>query len=65
MLGKRGDFSGAQDAWSDSSAVFKEYAGVAVPRLYKLMVEVAKAGTPIPDATVLEDDDRAASAQLC
>ena len=40
------------------------YAGAAVPRLQKLLVEAAKAGAPIPNATILEEDDRAASAQL-
>ena len=28
------------------------------------MTEAAKAATPIPNATILEDEDRAASAQL-
>ena len=64
LLGKPGDFSGAQDAWRERSAVFRGYAGAAVPRLQKLMVDAAK-GTPIPIATILEEYDRAASAQLC
>ena len=29
------------------------------------MTEAAKAAKPIPNATILEEDDRAASAQLC
>ena len=33
-------------------------------RLQKLMDDAAKAAAPIPNATILEDDDRAASAQL-
>ena len=44
--------------------MFKGYAGAAVPRLQKLMEDVAKAAAPIPNATTLDDDDRAASAQL-
>ena len=64
LLGKPGEFSGAQDAWRDCSAVFRRYAGAAVPRLQKLIVEAAKAGATIPNATILEEDDRAASAQL-
>ena len=36
LLGEPGDFSGAQDAWRDWSAVFRVYAGAAVPRLQKL-----------------------------
>ena len=64
LLGKPGDSSGAQDAWRDWSAVLKGYAGAAVPRLQKLMTEAAKATTPIFNATILEEDDRAASAQL-
>ena len=64
LLGKPGDFSGAQDAWRDWSAVFRGYAGAAVPRLQELMVEAANAGTPISNASILEEEDRAASAQL-
>ena len=57
----RGDFSGAQDAWRDWSTVFKVYAGAAIPHLQQL---IAKAVTPIPNATILEESDRAASTQL-
>ena len=64
LLGKPGDFSGAQEAWRDWSTVFKGHAGAAVPRLQKLVEDAAKAAAPIPNATILEDDDRAASAQL-
>ena len=64
LLEKPGDFSGAQEAWRDWSTVFKVYAGAAVPRLQKLMDDAAKAAAPISNATILEDDDRAASAQL-
>ena len=64
-LGKPGDFSGAQDAWRDWSAVFREYGAAAGPRLRKLMTEAAKAATLIPKATIMEDEDRAASPQLC
>ena len=65
LLGKPSDFSGAQDAWRDWSTVFKGYAGAAIPRLQKLMDDAAKATAPTPNATILDDDDRAASAQLC
>ena len=44
--------------------MFKGYAGAAVPRLSKLMEEAMKAEVPIPNATILEEHDRAASAQL-
>ena len=44
--------------------MFEEYAGAAVPRLQKLMDDTAKAGAPIPNATMLKKDDRAASAKL-
>ena len=64
LLGKPSDFSGAQDAWRDWSTVFREYTGIAVPRLQKLMVQAAKAGAPIPNAAILQEDDRAALAQL-
>ena len=64
-LGKPGDFSGARDAWRDCSAVFKGHAGAAVPRLQNLKIEAAKATTPTPNATILEEDDWAASAQFC
>ena len=47
-LGMPGDFSGAREAWRDWITVFKEYAGAAVPRLQKLMDDVAKAGAPAP-----------------
>ena len=46
------------------SAVFRGYAGAAVPRLYKLMTEAAQATMQIPNATILEDEDRAASAHI-
>ena len=64
LLGKPSDFSGAQDAWRDWSTVFKVYDGAAIPRLQKLMDKAAKATEPTPNATILDDDDRAASAQL-
>ena len=35
-----------------------------MPRLHELMTEAAKVAAPIPNATILEEDDRAASAQL-
>ena len=63
LLGKPCEFSGAQDARRDWSAVFRGYASAA-GRLQKLMVEAAKARTPSPNASILEEDDRAASAQL-
>ena len=59
LLGKPGGFSGAQDAWRDWGAVFQGYAGAPVPRLQQLMVEAATAGTPIPNVTIVEQDDRA------
>ena len=43
LLGKAGEFSGAQDAWRNWSPVFRDYADAAVPRLQKLTVEAAKA----------------------
>ena len=64
LLGKPSDFSGVQDAWRDWSTVFKGYAGAAMPRLQKLMDETAKAAATIPNATILEEKDRAASTQL-
>ena len=64
LLGKPSDISGAQDAWRAWSTVFKGYAGAAVPRLQKLMDTEAKATEPTPNATILDDDDRAASSQL-
>ena len=64
LLEKPSDFSGAQDAWRDWSTLFKGVAGAAMPRLQKLMDDAAKATEPTPNATILDDDDRAASAQL-
>ena len=63
-LRKPSDFSGAQDAWRDWSTVFKGYAGAAIPRLQKLMDDAAKAAAPIPNATITEENDRAASTHL-
>ena len=63
LLGKPGEFSGAQEAWRDWSAVFILYAGAAVPRLQKLMGEAAKATAPVPNVTILEDEDRAPTVQ--
>ena len=39
--------------------MFKEYAGAAIPRLQKLMDNAAKATEPTPDATIVDDEDRA------
>ena len=65
LLGKPSDFSGrktrGETGWS---TVFKEYAGASTPRLQKLMDSAVKATEPTPNATILDDDDRAASAQL-
>ena len=44
--------------------MFKGYAGATIPRLQKLMDDAAKAAAPIPNATILEESDRAASTQL-
>ena len=44
--------------------MFKGYAGAAIPRLQKLMDIAAKATEPTPNATIVDDEDRAASAQL-
>ena len=63
LLEKPCDFLGAQEAWRDWSIAFKVHAGAAVPRLQKLMEDAAKAAAQVPNATILEDDDRAASAQ--
>ena len=62
LLVKPSDFSGAQDTWWDRSV--QGYAGAAIPRLQKLMDDAAKAAAPIPNATIVGDEDRAASAQL-
>ena len=64
LLGEPCDFSGAQDAWRDWSPAFKGYAGAAIPRLQKLMDDAAKATEPTPNATIMDENDRAASAQL-
>ena len=64
LLGKPSDFSGAQDAWRVWSTLFNRCAGAAIPRLQKLMDDAAKAAAPIPNATILEENDRAASTQL-
>ena len=65
LLRKPSDLSGAQNAWRDWSTVFKGYAGAAIPRLQELMDNAAKATEPTPNATIIDDKDRAASAQLC
>ena len=44
--------------------MFKVYAGAAIPRLQKLTDDAAKATEPTPNATIVDDGDRAASAQL-
>ena len=44
--------------------MFKGYAGAVVPRLQNLMDDAAKATEPTPNATIVDDEDRAASAQL-
>ena len=62
---KPSDFSGAQDAWRDWSTVFNVYAGAATPRLQKLMDDAAKVAAPIPNATIMDEIDRAASTELC
>ena len=59
LLEKPGEFSGAQDAWRDCGTVFKGYAGAAVPCL-----DTAKAGAPIPNVTMREEEDQAALTQL-
>ena len=64
LLGKPSDFSGAQDAWRDWSTVFNGCAGAAIPRLQKLTDDAAKAAAPIPNATIPEENNRAASTQL-
>ena len=64
LLEKPSGFSGAQDAWRDWSTVFKGYAGAAIPRLQKLVDNAAKGTEPTPNATILDDDDRAASTAL-
>ena len=63
-VGVDSDFSGSQDAWRDWSTVFKGYAGAAIPRLQKLKDDAAKAAAPIPNATIMDENDRAASTQL-
>ena len=44
--------------------MFKGFAGAAIPRLQKSMDDAAKAVAPISNATILEENDRAASTQL-
>ena len=44
--------------------MFKGYAGAAIPRLQKLVDDAEKATEPTPNAKIVEDEDRAASAQL-
>ena len=56
--------SGAQDAWRDWSTVFKGYAGAAIPRLQLLMDDAAKATEPTPNATIMDEYDRAGSTLL-
>ena len=63
LLGKPGDFSGAQEAWRDWSTV-QRVRWCSVTRLQKLMDDATKATAPISNATILDDDDRAASAEL-
>ena len=64
LLGKPSDFQGTQEAWRDWSAVFKGYVGAVLPRLQRLMPDAQSSATAIVNATILEDVDRAASAQL-
>ena len=63
LLGKPSGFSGRKTR-GETSTVFKGYAGAAIPRLQKLMDIAAKATEPTPNATILDDDDRAASTAL-
>ena len=63
-LGVPDDFQGIQEAWRDWSAVFRGHAGAAVPRLQRLMPDAQAAMTPIVNAAISDDSDRAASAQL-
>ena len=44
--------------------MFEGYAGAAIPRLQKLMDDAAKAAAPIPNATIMDENDRAVSTQL-
>ena len=62
--GSQATSQGALDAWRDWSTVFKGYAGAAIPRLRKLMDNAVKATEPTPNATIVDDEDRAPSAQL-
>ena len=64
LLGKPSDFSGARDAWREWSTVFEGYAGAAIPRLQKLMDDAAKAAAPIPNATIMDENDRAVSTRM-
>ena len=61
LLGKPSDFSGEQLAWRDWSAVFKGYAGAAVPRLTSLMKSAAQSMAPVPNVTLIGQPD----AQAC
>ena len=44
--------------------MFTGYAGAAIPRLQKLMDIAANSTEPTPNAPIVDDEDRAASAQL-
>ena len=46
------------------ATVFKVYAGAAIPRLHKLMDNASKATEPTPNATIIDNEGGAASAQL-
>ena len=48
------------EAWQ-----FLVHAVAAVPRLLKLMMEASAASTPVPNPTILEEDDRDALVLLC
>ena len=65
LLGSQATSQERKTRWRDWSTVFKVYAGAAIPRLQKLMDDAAKVAAPIPNATIMDANDRAASTQLC
>ena len=57
LLGNPSDFSEEKSAWRDRGAVFRGYAGAAVPRLSTFMKSAADSTTPVPNVTLTEQTD--------
>ena len=64
ILGKPDGFNGEDHKWKDWSIVTKTYAGVVCPELAELMVDAEGSETAVHNATLLEEEQRAASHQL-